>query len=424
MINTWKILFFLTKSYIVAENKLKIFMSYTILDFETTSKEFFNRTANPWFNRVVAWAIKNSEDLISNYGKEDISLFIKTPVIIAFNAKFECLYLWKYLQFQQYLQEGGKIYCPQLAEYYITNFQTKMPDLRNLSVDKYYCLDRIKWLDKLLFDNRSQSIYTDVDQLPKDKVLEDVNNDVLDTESVYLQQQIEINKRGEIFKNLVDIQMDCLLATCEMEYNGICIDVNRLLEIKQQLESELQQLTSDMDKYIKMYWQSSEKLPQFKMKSPQHWSLLLFGGVLRIKKRKVIFDSNGNVIRTKAGEIKTRLEDDFAPIKGIGIIPKDEWKTKTEGIYKVNQDILDELELQLSDNNQLIKTRQKITRINKIVGTYCDRIYNNLYKDNCYRGYFIHCNTSTARLTSDLQQVPKANVSNIKQIFVSRFPCH
>lgn len=73
------------------------------------------------------------------------------------------------------------------------------------------------------------------------------------------------------------------------------------------------------------------------------------------------------------------------------------------------------------DAQMLAQLILKKRRLDKMLSTYYERLGNNLYSDSCFRGYFAHCATDTGRLVSDLQQVPKAKVSNVKQIFVSRY---
>src|ERR1700733_6066729 len=203
-------------------------INYIILDIETNSEEKFGRTANFIYNDIIAFSLKTQDFQLTHYvyDKADIedmiSIICKYDVLVAFSAKFECLYLWEYDQFQKWLQLGGKIWCPQLAEYYISNYKDQCASLRNTAVNKYECKERIKWLDQLLFKNK-MSFYKDVDELPIDKVLEDVENDVLDTESIYCIQQELIDQRGQIFRNLIKNQMELLLSTSEIEYNGFKI---------------------------------------------------------------------------------------------------------------------------------------------------------------------------------------------------------
>lgn len=236
------------------------------LDYETTSKEVFGRTANFKHNKIVAYSIKDKDRQITNYcyTEEDrklmIDLLIQYDVIIAFNAKFECLYSWGYEKFQRWLQKGGKIFCPQLAQYYISNYKDRWTSLRELAVEKYGCEYRRKWLDDLLFKPVMMNDYQDVSDLPVHCVLEDVNKDVKDTWDIYIKQQQLITARGKIFRNLVENQMEMLLATTEMEYQGFKIDKQVLLEDKKELEIELEQTVKELEQLIDRYWIINENI--------------------------------------------------------------------------------------------------------------------------------------------------------------------
>lgn len=63
----------------------------------------------------------------------------------------------------------------------------------------------------------------------------------------------------------------------------------------------------------------------------------------------------------------------------------------------------------------------KYRRLKKDIQTYYQRILDNLYPDDCIRGYYKHNASTTGRLTSDQQQVPKKNISQVKQIYITRF---
>jgi DNA polymerase I-like protein with 3'-5' exonuclease and polymerase domains len=230
---------------------------YLILDIETNSKEAYGRTANPYVNDVVAYSIKNNESQHTDYCKQHYDFESIVPIIaghdvlVAHNAKFELLYLWKYPELQRWLQEGGRIYCTQLAEYNVSNYQHQWAALRDLATTKYGCPERTKWLDHLLFKNKS-SRYNDVSDLPEDKVLEDVKNDVLDTEQIYLRQRDIIRQRG--LEKTIEIQMDMLLSTIEIEANGFAVDRKTLEDDRAELQTELQECEIELQGLIDKYW--------------------------------------------------------------------------------------------------------------------------------------------------------------------------
>lgn len=87
------------------------------------------------------------------------------------------------------------------------------------------------------------------------------------------------------------------------------------------------------------------KLPKFNINSTQHMSLILFGGELEITVQEPVLDENGFpvFIKTglKAGEIKLKNQKKKVKIRGMGLNPLNDWKTKKDGIYQSNQAVLE-----------------------------------------------------------------------------------
>lgn len=82
-------------------------------------------------------------------------------------------------------------------------------------------------------------------------------------------------------------------------------------------------------------------LPEFNINSPRHLSLLFFGGHLKIKVKEELIGNDGQPIKFKnKDEIKTKLIDKDTFVKGLGLEPLKEWKTKKENIYSVNEKTL------------------------------------------------------------------------------------
>jgi len=231
--------------------------NFIILDIETNTDSRYNRTANFLYNDIVAYSIKDSQrqethytdsSLRSEYIEDLVTELCRHDLIVAHNAKFEMLYLWEYDKIQDWLRKGGKIYCTQLAEYYLSNYQTQFAALRELATTKYGCPVREKKMEEYW----KQGI--DTSDIPEDLVLEDVKNDVLDTYKIYIEQQKETDIRGKEFRRTIEIQNDLLLSTIEMEYNGFKVNKNTLVRNKTELQAELAQHEQDLKGLIERYW--------------------------------------------------------------------------------------------------------------------------------------------------------------------------
>ena len=86
------------------------------------------------------------------------------------------------------------------------------------------------------------------------------------------------------------------------------------------------------------------KLPEFNIRSKDMVSLLLFGGYLTVSEIQPIIKEDGTFDQIKTGpnrgNIKVKKIDIQVKIAGFGLKPLGKWKTKKEGIYQTNKDVL------------------------------------------------------------------------------------
>jgi len=92
----------------------------------------------------------------------------------------------------------------------------------------------------------------DTKDIPRELVLEDVQNDVLDTEQVMLQQVKILKKEGQY--QLCTEMMEGLLYTIEAEYNGLYINQDTMHNNKQRLEKEIEELKQQAGLIAERYW--------------------------------------------------------------------------------------------------------------------------------------------------------------------------
>ena len=225
-------------------------MSFVTLDLETSSKEMYSRKANSFYNKILCVGLKYKDKeatgLPQDYLPKDV--FKDVNLIIGHNLSFDMMYLWRDEQLQEFFKRGGRIWDTAAAEFIISKQQHKFPKLRDIAVQKYGCKERVKNIEKL-FESGLETTDGDIELL-----LEDVKNDVLDTEQVAL-QQVKIAKEQGTF-NLVVARMDSLLATCEMSYNGILVDKQTLTENRTKLQLELDECKVELDQLVQKYWRA------------------------------------------------------------------------------------------------------------------------------------------------------------------------
>lgn len=229
---------------------------YCIIDLETTDNIRYDRKGHFLYNEILAVGMKSS--VLSS--QPTTHLFFNCldsfTVLVGHNIKYDLLYLWQDPRLLNWFQKGGTIWDTMIAEYVLTGQQSKFAKLRDISVNKYECAPRKKHIDDLLFNkDRCQEYkdkYKSMLDIPIELIYEDVEGDVLDTEKVYLQQFSQSKKNGQYI--LITELMDSVLATTEMEFNGVYIDRIKLEENEKALQSNLDRLVIETNSLIRPYW--------------------------------------------------------------------------------------------------------------------------------------------------------------------------
>ena len=226
--------------------------NFCTVDIETGTKEYIGRKACYLANDIVSICFKHQvEDARVYYKESDWESIIyselkRTKTMVAFNAKFESLYFWDKQLFQKLILDGLRIYCPQLAEYLLSGQQHTYPALRDIAVNKYGCQERTKHMEEY-WDKG-----IDTKDIPEDLVLEDVRNDVLDTEQVMLRQVKELKKQG-MYTLCMELN-ESLLATTEMEASGIYINQEVMRTNKDILKKELAEIYVELNNLSEKYY--------------------------------------------------------------------------------------------------------------------------------------------------------------------------
>ena len=465
-----------------------------IYDAETENHTKYKRKANPFLkeNYVVmrGWKIRGDEKCSMTHHPEDKGEFLHIPdhvtMLVGLNIKFDLLHEGDSPELKAFFKRGGKIWDCQYAEYLI---QGQHPNAHMVSMDGIVeAYGGRKKVDavKALWEMGMLTSEIDVDML-EDYLIgttEEMRNsgDVGNTELIFLGQVKKAKDFGMI--PMVLARMDGLCATTEMEYNGLCIDLEEGKRRTAILEKELAEAETGLEEYL-------PELPEgveFNWASNYHVSYLIFGGTLKYKKSATYIDEKtGELARLKAkedwplfdgvptdpkecvkastddryyqnniaqdafvsgmkkgspkfkkmsvqGELKTKIQDFFIKLPGH-TTPNPEWQGKqTDGngdaIYQTNADVIDELGIRDIPFLKMLSKRQNIT---KDLGTYYIR-YDKKKKDyvgmlTCVMDDGIihhslnHTSTVTSRLSSsnpNLQNIPRADKSEVKKMFVSR----
>jgi DNA polymerase-1 len=232
-------------------------MNYIIIDLETNNREIHGRKGNPWHNEIIAVGMADKDQVSSKYIYPDKLKSLDLDgydLIVGHNCKYDLLYLWHLDDLQDFFKRNGKIWDTQYAEYVLSGHQNKYPSLRDTAVNVYKLPERSKNLEDMLFNKKLINNYGLVSDLPKEAVIEDVENDVRDTRSIYLAQVERAKKLG--METILELEMDAILATTEMEYNGMYIDQQVLQKNKALLQKELEDEYNKLRAITEKYWRA------------------------------------------------------------------------------------------------------------------------------------------------------------------------
>ena len=398
-------------------------MTYLVIDLETGSKKSFKRNGNPFdpANQIVAIGLCNQENQVTVLYKELHWDWLNgVDVLVGHNIKYDLLYLWKFEEFQNWLKAGGRIWDTQYAEYRLSGQQETMAGLRDIATRLYGCEPR----PKLMEPYWEQGI--DTTDIPQELVIQDVTYDVLDTHQI-LKGQYQKAKQLKMFPLLKNL-MDAILATTEMEFNGLYINLNAGIEQTTCLEAQLEALEQELLELIRHVWPLD--FP-FNLGSNNDLKKLFFGGKITKIEKQYQFDNNNMLIRYKTGVKKGQIKY-FNQIKTLDLpqryVPQQPNKRKKLGepgkyVITVDEASLTDLSQRAGDL-QLIATKLLEWRsISKDIKTY----YRPILELADYKGIIHpklnHCTTVTGRLSSsdpNFQNIPSTTKSDFRKLFESR----
>lgn len=291
-------------------------MKYLILDEETQIHASHKRKANPFHpdNYIVwrGWKKEGDARCTADFFPSKGAVIPMTDefladvdVIVAHNAKFEMLYEMQMPEGRaaliRFFNRGGRIWCTQYAEYLLQGMQRKYHMCAMDSIiESYGGRKKVDGM-KALWDAGTQTSDIDPDMVT-DYLIgteEEGRNsgDIGNTELIYLGQLMIAEDNNML--QMIKLRMDGLMATTEMEFNGIKVDTEVAAKNYAELDRDLKVATEELDKYI-------ADIPDevgFSWTSPVCKSAILFGGTIRYKKQTTYLDpETGQEARLKATE--------------------------------------------------------------------------------------------------------------------------
>ncbi len=459
---------------------------WAVLDLETTIKSYAKRKASPFHpdNWVVmgGWATKadptprgrryaqfRQGDLTDDF----ISLLASgIRFLVGQNIKFDILHIISkddraLKAWMKYVADGGLVWDLQLAEYVLegqdqASHMLSMDELA-LRYGEDLKVDEVKKLWEAGIDTPD----IDPDLLARYLLGEDLPNggrregDIGVTRNVFLKQLARAQKEG--MSRLLMLEFGALIASIEMERNGMYVDKALGYKLADELRVELAAAKYELHAYL------PADLPfEFNWGNRYHLSPIIFGGRIKYQRREYDMKDGTSTftpppedgdpaymyaqetVKVPTGEVyksgknmgepkfrneqrdnvakpKSRMVDDSLIFPGF-TKPLEEWASSTEGLYSVGSDVIKTL----TENTSIpfLKTLGRVTAISKDLSTYFisddgEKGMLTLVGDDGLVHHSInHTSTVTGRLSGNapnLQTLPKGNKSKAKQMFVSRY---
>ncbi|QOV07727.1 DNA polymerase I [Acinetobacter virus fBenAci001] len=269
--------------------------NWIILDFEVENYEYCGSLASPHCpeNYVVAagWACDNGLVKSEYYTEPDQWLastafdedLLNSKVLVAHNLSFELHWLLatKFELIKTFLNNGGRVFCTQYAEFLITHQTEMYPKLEDCSV-KYGGTKKIDAV-KLLWEQGYKT--SEIDQaLLMEYLADEHSGDVANTRRVCFAQVAYMQEVG--MYEMAKLRMDSLLFNAIATYNGLYVNMDVAKKNMDEQYKRIAELQEDVRSYL------PKDLPdelEFSFTSGYHMSAFLFGGTITYDK-KVPYD--------------------------------------------------------------------------------------------------------------------------------------
>jgi Autographiviridae DNA polymerase len=437
--------------------------------------------ASGWKRKGMAHAVGEYFGRLPPTGDWFTKLLQGTKMLVGFNIKFDLLHALNtskenYDAWVDWVANGGQVWDGQLAEYLLHGMAREQHMLSLDEVAPRYGGHLKNDAVKALWEAGVDTPDIDRDLLMEyligaqgeAKDLGDIGN----TELVFLGQVQALRARGSLQSVLLN--MGSLLCTIEMEYRGMRVDKDLGLRLAAELEIRLSQLRTDLSLSL------PADLPfEFNWGSRFHLSALVFGGKVKYQAKAIVVDDEGRPVyyqmkekhyvltdgSTTAtppqgadvfkyatfaggknkGEYKTkqvttpdiargpkdRYEDFLYEFDGY-TEPSPQWESSTPGVYSVAADVIEALG---NRDIPFLQALAAMSALNKDLGTYYittdeesgeqKGMLTLVDTDGIVHHSLNHVNTVTGRFSSsnpNLQNVSGAGKSDVKSLFISRYP--
>lgn len=456
---------------------------YVVFDIETTTTELAKRKASPFHpdNWVVAVGWSHDADPVRSfyYGKDrqashgwlrTLLTEFKPAYLVGFNIKFDVQYMIRdpldYAAYQDWVAAGGQLWDCQLAEFLLDGQKQESHMLSLDEVAPRYGgtlkVDEVKvlWSQGVPTEDIPERLLMDY-LTGRGEGDEREMGDVENTRLIFLGQLKRAKARGQV--RSIQLNNGALIATIEMERNGLYVDVEHGYKQAAKLTAQAEELRLKLHQYL------PDNLPwEFNWGSRKQLSALIFGGEVPYKERVHQLDDNGYPAYAKKEEVQPVLDDAGRPVlytsgKNAGqpktkkvkvddhakpklkwetfyykfpgmTKPSKEWETSEKGVYSTGSAVVEELG---GRGIPFLDDFSELADILKDLGTYYIQeerneegevikskgmlslvhdgfVHTDISMVSTVTGRFAHSKPNTGNL-------PRSDTSEVKQMFVSRW---
>jgi len=285
------------------------------------------------------------------------------------NIKFDLLYLMRCVPNIKEVLPYKKIWCTQLAEYLLTG-QEVMYSKLGVIAPQYGGTskpDKIKEYWDTVTEEYPYGVPTE--EIPEQELMDYMKGDVMNTELVFKAQYRKALELGML--TLIESQMEALLATTEMAYNGMHFNKPKALEYALQVEDRLKEPLDIVHTHLMVALPHHDVNPG----STDQVSLYLFGGSYDIPVKVPWLDEEGEKQYIKSGpnkgNLKVRNGTDIV-LQPTLFIPDERWRVKKEGFYSVDDFVLQQVKARTTDEGlvEFIDALLEVRNYEKELSTY------------------------------------------------------
>jgi DNA polymerase-1 len=384
--------------------------TYLVIDTETTRKSPIGHDATPFWDEnkvvMVGWRCGHWADPTEVHTSKYCTNFTQPgfKLVVGHNLTFDIHHMLKAGGLSKEFLGTVSLWDTQLAEYLLTGQRTHYASLDDLA----------KKYGGTLKDDTVKKAFeagAGADEIDEDVLREYLKGDVLNTERVFIEQFKLAQEMGLL--PLIQTQMDALLGTIEMTYNGLAVDGVELMKGYHRVSTEVAALDKKLKAIAAVF---GPHHADFNPGSTKQVSTLLFGGTIK----EVVMVCVGTY---KNGKPKYKREDRETFVPGMAIGPTGEKNGK--GDYPTDDAALQEVLSRMSPHSTMsrdfIETLMEYRDKNKQLGTYWEGMSKLVMPDGCIHHKLNHTVTRTGRLSSSDPNLQNVTNGDIKKVFVSRW---